>query len=410
MKRYALLFSLLFAPMLAFGQNTYYADQYPGKTVGQKVTAAQKSCNAAMACIIRIEPILAGFPEGTMPAKCEKCTWLDQRTTGANWKLATLSADTIEFSPSSLSAAIASASAGGTVTATGRTSGTIATTVNINKSLHLVLDGVALTVSANPGLKVTASNVHVECKNNASITLTGANASFLAPEGTVANLTVEGCRIKGSGNDADYQAGISNASGQTLTNIKYLRNVISDVSLGIDINANLSGGINGFEISGNRIYNIVGTAPGHGYGIHHANGSGSPSSGVIANNTIERAGRHSIYQAKGSGVSITGNVIRDHRLNVGDSTGKAAIMVSRSSNVTVSANVVEHPTSGGICVDTDSGVESTNVVVQGNIVRNALDFYPVWIGTPAPATDGVTTDVTFSAGSRSCVAAPSACH
>lgn len=61
--------------------NTFYVNQFDGNTVGEKITAAQNSCIAGYACFIVIDPDLAAFTEGVLPAPCALCKWEDFRST-----------------------------------------------------------------------------------------------------------------------------------------------------------------------------------------------------------------------------------------------------------------------------------------------------------------------------------------
>jgi hypothetical protein len=86
MKKTAIALTLLLLaslPCLCSAQtdNTFYAKQFPGVTVGQKVAAAQASCNSntTIPCIIVIDPSLAVWQVGTMPAQCAQCSWDDYR-------------------------------------------------------------------------------------------------------------------------------------------------------------------------------------------------------------------------------------------------------------------------------------------------------------------------------------------
>jgi hypothetical protein len=83
MKKTAIvLFLLASLPCLAQTDNTFYAKQFQGTTVGAKVTAAQLACNSntAIPCIIVLDPSLAVYPVGIMPAKCAQCSWIDYRS------------------------------------------------------------------------------------------------------------------------------------------------------------------------------------------------------------------------------------------------------------------------------------------------------------------------------------------
>jgi hypothetical protein len=88
MKKTAIvLFLLASLPCLAQTDNTFYAKQFQGGTVGAKVTAAQAACNTntAIPCIIVLDPSLAVYPAGTMPVKCTQCIWNDYRIANLGW-------------------------------------------------------------------------------------------------------------------------------------------------------------------------------------------------------------------------------------------------------------------------------------------------------------------------------------
>lgn len=53
--------------------------QFPGVTLGEKITFAQGQCPVAEAaqCTLVFDESLANFPVGTIPAKCGTCIWLD---------------------------------------------------------------------------------------------------------------------------------------------------------------------------------------------------------------------------------------------------------------------------------------------------------------------------------------------
>jgi hypothetical protein len=82
----ALLLFLASLPCLAQIDNTFYAKAFPGSDVGTKVANAQDACNlnAAVPCVIVIDPSLAVWPAGTMPTPCVQCSWMDYRS-GAPW-------------------------------------------------------------------------------------------------------------------------------------------------------------------------------------------------------------------------------------------------------------------------------------------------------------------------------------
>lgn len=84
--KWRVLILMFFALAMAhgFGQgtdSTVYAKQFPGATVGAKVTAAMASCNpsTSIPCIIVIEPSLASAAPGTLPSMCGHCYLQDWR-------------------------------------------------------------------------------------------------------------------------------------------------------------------------------------------------------------------------------------------------------------------------------------------------------------------------------------------
>jgi hypothetical protein len=69
---------------LASAQNTdnaVYVKQFPGATIGLKLTAAQATCNpnAAIPCYLVIDPSLVAYAAGTFPTLCTSCVLLDYR-------------------------------------------------------------------------------------------------------------------------------------------------------------------------------------------------------------------------------------------------------------------------------------------------------------------------------------------
>lgn len=222
--------------------------------------------------------------------------------------------------------------------------------------------------------------------------------------GQLTDVSIENFNMVGDGILAHGHAGVWGLSGGVLTNIKVAWNSIYNVTLGISINADLAGQVNGFDVYNNYISGIVGTAPGQGYGIHHANGSGLPSNGRILNNTIVSAQRHGIYQANGSGVLIANNVITNHRKDVSTVPGYPlpAIVIARSSDIVVQDNSVVSAKDGSIEVTNAAGHVCSDIVISGMLIRQPVGpFQPVTIGTTDPAGDGVCSRVILSDSSIS---------
>lgn len=75
---------ILFAPAARCQaiDSTLHANQYPGATVAAKVIAAMSTCptHTSALCVIVLDPSLANWATGTMPALCANCQLLDDRT------------------------------------------------------------------------------------------------------------------------------------------------------------------------------------------------------------------------------------------------------------------------------------------------------------------------------------------
>jgi hypothetical protein len=159
-----------------------------------------------------------------------------------------------------------------------------------------------------------------------------------------------------------------------------------------------------------RIEDMCGIASGQGYGVHVATQNGLYANVDISHNFIKRCGRHSVYVARGNGVSVIGNTIIDHRANLtaaeqidgtdGWATGfRPAVNVSRSSHVLVTGNRIHGPYDGGILVNEDpdaSGGVTLNVEVSNNLISLPANEVPaLCCGDSAPATSGFPEVVAF---------------
>jgi hypothetical protein len=263
------------------------------------------------------------------------------------------------------------------------------------------------TLFLPPG-QYNSGNVQISNASNLVVTGPGATINWLGTAGgggnlgfqlvgVCTNVTICDLAMNGDGVLANAHAGVWTFSGPTLTNIKVLRNHITNVTVGISLSPDSSGSLTGGLIEGNHIDTVVGTGPGSGYGITHANGSGNPSDLRIVNNLVSRAQRHGIYQAKGSGVVIAGNTVRLHR--TGQSIGGSyfcALVCSRSTDCVIDNNIVDTPSDGGLEVSPVVGYASRGVVVSNNVMFGQVNPTPyLLIGSSVPATDGFPEGLTF---------------
>lgn len=227
---------------------------------------------------------------------------------------------------------------------------------------------------------------NIPLANLSHVDISGRNAIlrlFGAPEhtgsvgfqfiGTCTDVTIHDLTIIGDGVAEHRHAGVWGFSGQTLKGITIKNCTIQSVAVGISLNADLGGSVSVAEISQNRIEDVVGTLPGTGYGIHLSNRSVLPSRIRVIGNTIVRAHRHAIYQARGSGVIITKNVILEHRR--GDEKGpvRSAVAIARSSDCVFSFNVIRGANGEAIGVDEDNEGTPPSPTHDITIVENTIE-------------------------------------
>jgi Pectate lyase superfamily protein len=221
----------------------------------------------------------------------------------------------------------------------------------------------------------------------------------IKPTGTVTSLSIEGFTITGSGSVTDAHCGIGNDSGVTFTDLRIVGNRVTGCTVGISVNADLAGTIDGALIQGNTVVGSPGTQPGAGYGIHHASADYTRAANVrIIGNTVVGAGRHAIYQAKGRGVVISGNTIERHRDTARTGDILSAINCARSVDVTITGNTVLSSAGGALYVGgPEGGLEAGDVTVAGNTFSGATDVVQlVTIGQEDPTTEGVPDGVAFT--------------
>lgn len=185
-------------------------------------------------------------------------------------------------------------------------------------------------------IQITNKN-GISLHGKATLQLSGAASdSYLFKKvGTLDRLRIFDFTLKGDNNAAYTQTAIGCDSGQTITNATFEHLKILDINVGISCNAHLGGTYIGASVRFNRLSNIIGTSSGQGYGIHLAGAEDCD----VEFNEVDTAHRHAIYQAfGGKGVRIIGNVVRNHRNGVANSTYTSAYVIARSNDVTFYGN------------------------------------------------------------------------
>ena len=250
------------------------------------------------------------------------------------------------------------------------------------------------------GASYKTSGVVITGKTGVTIEGNGATLALAATgarhgvqlSGTCDDVHVTGLRIVGNGVVADAHAGVYISNGATITGCSVTHNRITNVTLGISINFDSTGTLNGWLVEGNDISTVTGTASGYGYGIHVATAQSTPNGARIIGNRIANAQRHSIYQAMGTGTVLAGNTILSHRAGVNDGTIRAAINVLRSKDITITGNTVAQGYDGALNVSCDTGA-TDGVTVTGNTFTTPMDAVPLVTigdsGTPTSATRNV---------------------
>lgn len=243
-----------------------------------------------------------------------------------------------------------------------------------------------VVVPSNTGLTIDG--------RGARLHLVGRDAGFRL-QGTLSGTTLRNLVIEGDGRVESAQAGVANASGQVLRGLSIVDCRVRATSIGISVNADLGGRVQDVLLRGNRVEDVVGTAPGQGYGLHLASGqpASEPMRARIVGNTVVRSQRHGIYVARGYGVRVEGNVLLDHRRGVADGNFRDALAVARGGDVVVAGNRFER------CSDSCLGVWGggrgvRDVAVEGNtfvLPRNAVPA--LWIGDDVPSKEGTTERV-----------------
>ena len=258
--------------------------------------------------------------------------------------------------------------------------GTADDTVALQSAFNSVGNGDSVFIPFTH--KVTGAGCNLTNKNNVkifgpgTISIASANVDAVAIllVGTCDNVTIEGITFKGAGNAGAtyFQYGIYSVSGQTLSNITVNTCKFIDLNAGASFNAASAGTYKKVKISNCSFLRMTGSIGGQGYGTHVA----GVFDALIHGNQYDDCGRHDIYIALGgsltagvdSGIIISNNVSRNHRLTSHDATYRPAIYVARTWGVKIIGNRVIDYWDGAVGVSQDTAYPAStgDVEIIGN--------------------------------------------
>lgn len=204
--RVLIILLALLATVGAFGQgstdNTVYVKQFQGGDVGTKVAKAMSACNpdTRVPCLLVIDPSLATFAAGNMPALCSQCSLLDYRSGPLSNGIMVAANSPGASAGEKLSTAITAACAAGTKQVDARSIGPVAT---VNATVVLGCEtGSPLRVVFDPATSWVPGSGAV-------------NMFTQAPFSTVEGLTVDVTGVAGYSGHA-YQFAGYNYAQQTV--------------------------------------------------------------------------------------------------------------------------------------------------------------------------------------------------
>lgn len=274
-------------------------------------------------------------------------------------------------------------------------------TAAIQAAINGLTSGQTLVFDRNykvNGSLTLTSKTRVRLTGKGKVFLSGAASSSYIFQlvGTCDDVEIDHLTLVGDNNSGYTQTAIGCNSGQTISNTRFHDLNISNINVGISHNANLSGSWTGGLCYNNTLDNCLGTVSGSGYGIQMAKATRIK----VYGNTINNSGRHSIYQAAGVNCNniIENNIITNHRSTVGDGSFRCAIVVARSSDVSVLNNKVYAAKDG--CMEiaqvTADSANCTNILVEGNTFTNRANaVHTILIGEQAKPGSYTTSYVTI---------------
>ncbi|MFP6673299.1 MAG: SHD1 domain-containing protein [Pirellulaceae bacterium] len=200
------------------------------------------------------------------------------------------------------------------------------------------------------------------------------------------DLKIQNLTIRGTPSAEPNTTAVGNYSGTTnVRRVQFSGLRVEQVTVGISVATDLTGVYQDVVVRDNIVSRTIGTEAGSGYGIHLSNGKNV----TVSNNVIEAATRHSIYVARsalGSNVRVEKNLIINHDLK-----GKnprwynAALVCARSSDVTISHNLIVDPRAIAISVERDGILgrpTRDNKVINNRVI--GANYVGIWVVTGKP--------------------------
>ncbi len=213
------MFALPIAAHAQLSDNSVYVKQFPGNDVGTKTAAAQAACNpdTSLPCLVVFDSSLAKFAQGTLPAKCTQCIWVDFRTgTGL------ANPGGMPGQPQQNSNGLFAGKPNTYIAGSGFTTQQCINAAIASGSGDCQLPAGYAEMITSP--VTIAGNVNLECGNGATLTSAGVNIFQISGAYTV---KISGCTLDGN-NTANSSAII--ASGFTeldIVNHNTIRNFTS---------------------------------------------------------------------------------------------------------------------------------------------------------------------------------------
>lgn len=255
-----------------------------------------------------------------------------------------------------------------------------------NNGTLIFKSGATYTIAT--GVKIQNKNGLTIIGNNATLNVSSTldNMFVFSYIGTVDKLDISGFNIINTNIDSTkHITAFGSNSGNILTRSDIHDNFIDSVNVGISLNADSGGTVEKNSVYRNKIYNVSGSTPGQGYGIHTSYGNKSE----IYENYIDNAGRHSIYIANGYDIRVHHNIIRNHRLNNSESLFRPAINIARNAvNIIVENNIFDNVRDGVIQVgNMNERGDMENVSINNNSFINWKTVAAVRVGSDSTSVD-----------------------